>query len=107
VTVADWLDARSPAPPAQLLNRLRAALGLALVWDAAEVPHAFVDAAETLLATLVRDGCVKRDRALDLLAVDALVTYAFEAASDDPESLDTRAHDAMRCLAELAAQASP
>jgi hypothetical protein len=106
VTVADWLDARSPAPPAQLVDRLRAALGPALVRDAAEVPQAFVDAAETLLVTLVRVGCASRDRALDLLAVDALVTYAFEAASDDPESLDARAHHAMRRLAEIAAQAS-
>jgi hypothetical protein len=107
VTVADWLDARSPAPPAQLLDRLRAALGPALVYDAAEVSHAFVDAAETLLASLLGDGCVKRDQALDLLVVDALVTYAFEAASDDPQSLDTRAHDVMRRLGELAARASP
>ena len=105
MTVADWLEARSPAPPAQLLDRLRAALGSSLACDVADVPRAFVDAAETLLATLVRDGCMTRDRALDLLAVDALVTYAFEAASDDPESLGARAHDAMWRLAALVAQA--
>jgi hypothetical protein len=107
VTVADWLDARSPAPPARLLDRLRTALGSSLARDAAEVPHALVDAAEKLLATLVRDGCMTRDRALDLLAVDALVTYAFEAASDDAEALEARARDAMRRLADLATRASP
>jgi hypothetical protein len=105
VTVADWLESRSPAPPAQLLDRLRGALGSSLACDAAEVPHALVDAAETLLATLVPDGCMTRDRALDLLAVDALVTYAFEAASDDPEALAARARDAMRRLADLAVRA--
>jgi hypothetical protein len=104
VTVADWLDARSPAPPAPLLGRLRAVLGPALARDAAEVPLTFVDAAVVQLATLVKDGCVSRDQALDLLVVDALVTYAFEAASDDPESLGARAHDAMRRLAALVAQ---
>ena len=107
MTVADWLEARSPAPPAQLLDRLRAALGSSLACDVADVPRAFVDAAETLLATLVRDGCMTRDRALDLLAVDALVTYAFEAATDDAEALDARARDAIRRLADLAPRASP
>ena len=107
MTIADWLDARSPAPPAQLLERLRAALGPTLARDAAAVPQVFVDAAVTLLDTLLRAGCVARDRALDLLAVDALVTYAFEAASDDPESLEARAHEAMRRLANLASPASP
>ena len=106
MTVADWLEARSPAPPAQLLDRLRAALGSSLACDVADVPRAFVDAAETLLATLVRDGCMTRDRALDLLAVDALVTYAFEAASDDWELLGARAHEAMKRLAYLTPPAS-
>jgi len=33
-------------------------------------------------AALLKDGCISRENALDLLVADALVTYAFEAASD-------------------------
>jgi len=36
------------------------------------------------------------------LTVDALVTYAFEAAGDDPDSLARRAEQAMTRLASTA-----
>jgi hypothetical protein len=39
---------------------------------------------------------------LDLLTVDALVTYAFEAASEDIDSLAARAGAAMTRLAATA-----
>ena len=43
-----------------------------------------------------------RESALDLLTVDALVTYAFEAASREPASLAVRATNAMSQLASAA-----
>ena len=61
-------------------------------------------AAREAMATLLQDGCLTRPSALDLLAVDALVTYAFEAAADEPERIDARAHQA---LASIAAVAEP
>lgn len=79
-----WLDGRRPAPPAALAARLReladssplplpdhlAALGLALLRGVSARPGA------------------GRGLALDLLAADALVTYAFEAqAETDIEGL--------------------
>ena len=36
-----------------------------------------------------------RESALDLLTVDALVTYAFEAASERPDSLESHAAHAI------------
>ena len=63
-----------------------------------------VNSSEVAMERLVVDGCLTRDAALDLLAVDALVTYAFEAAADEPSSLEARAG---RALARIAALAEP
>jgi len=54
------------------------------------------------MADMLRVGCLTRDSALDLLAVDALVTYAVEAAADDPDRLDARTEAALARIAELA-----
>jgi hypothetical protein len=62
--------------------------------------------AESLLADLLALGCAQRDRALDLLTVDALVTYAFESAAESPEALSARATSAMSEIARLAAPSS-
>ena len=81
-----WLEARRPSPPAALASRLAELL--------AAYPDqrlaAYATAAEALagiaLATL--NGLEGRspsgeDVAMDLLAADAFVTYAFEAAAED------------------------
>jgi hypothetical protein len=65
--------------------------------------EALLATAESLLAELLALDCAGRDRALDLLAVDAMVTYAFEAAAESPETLATRATAAMASVAALAA----
>ena len=58
--------------------------------------------AESAMAALLSDGCLTRQAALDLLAVDALTTYAFEAAADDPDRLEARAEQALAAIAGLA-----
>lgn len=63
---------------------------------------ALLDASATAMADLLRDGCLTRESGFDLLAVDALVTYAFEAAADDPEQLDARTRAALSRIAALA-----
>jgi hypothetical protein len=102
VTIAEWLATRTPVPPDALAERLRCALEPVLQRDAREIPDAALAAAEMVLADLRREGCTCRAQALDLLAADALVTYAFEAASEDPGTLATRADEAMRRIAALA-----
>jgi hypothetical protein len=59
-------------------------------------------AAEHEMTILLTNGCLTRDTALDLLAVDALVTYAFEAAADDPATLEDRAKQTLARIAALA-----
>jgi len=103
MTIAEWLATRSPAPPPQLTDGVLAALGGAGREDARLLPERCLAAAEKVVAALLRDRRTGREAAGELLAADALVTYAFEAASDDPASLADRARAAMRRLAGLAA----
>lgn len=103
MTIADWLTTRVPAPPPQLTERVLAALGAARDDDVAWTAERCLEAAERVVGGLLREGRTGRDSAAELLAADALVTYAFEAASDDPAALPDRARSAMRRLAALGA----
>jgi hypothetical protein len=88
-----------------LFERVERALAMGGDTSAVVTPEGCISAATTMLAPLLAHENAGRECALDLLAADALVTYAFEAASADPESLDERASAAMRAIAALAAKA--
>jgi hypothetical protein len=68
----------------------------------AETPESYLAAGEWLLTRLLSGDCTSRDCALDLLAADALVTYAFELAANDPAGIGERAQQATARLAALA-----
>ena len=106
VRVARWVAARTPEPPVALAERVGAlyARGAAPEADAPTAAGC-VDAAAHAVGALIADGATSRPTALDLLAADALATYAFELASERPESLATLADEAMRRFAALAAPA--
>lgn len=99
-SVGGWFDGISPAPPEGLRSRLAALLEPFAHLPAQQVPEACLDAGEKLLDALLASGSTSRATALDLLAVDALITYAFQAAADDPALIDVRA---ARALARIAA----
>jgi hypothetical protein len=82
--VLEWLAARAPAAPALLAERLDRFVRA--------LPEARLDATMTramcALGLRALEGSLARgetgdDAALDLLAADAFVTYAFEAAAED------------------------
>lgn len=102
MTVGEWLDARSAEAPQGLARRVREIVAPHAGADASRACELCLAAGEMLLAELLRDGCASRQSALDLLAVDALVTYAFEAAAAEPGMLDGRAHRAMVGISALA-----
>ena len=104
MSITSWLAARSAAPPPRLAARIAETLGTGSDSLPAQVPERCVDAADSLLRDLLGRESSGRDLALDLLTVDALVTYAFEAASEDPASLMARADAAMRRLAAAAVE---
>jgi hypothetical protein len=99
-----WIDACTPPPPAALAERIRSLVTPRIpAGRTTPGPDEFMDAADALLHDLLRGECTSRASAIDLLVVDALVTYAFEVASTDPARVAGRASDAMRRIAALAA----
>ncbi len=104
LTHAEWIASRRPEAPERLVARVREVL--ASQPDSAALSHAeaLLRAGEVLLAQVLRsDRATARDDALDLLAADACVTWAFEAAADEPATLRARAREAMERIAGVAA----
>jgi hypothetical protein len=88
----DWFDRRQPGPPFELERRLLRAIERL---PAAETTVALTLAAGALdaLRDAARAGDTRR-AANDLLAGDALLTYAFEAAAEQGNAtLDQLARD--------------
>jgi hypothetical protein len=95
VTLGAWLRDRTPPSPERLLARIEEVLGDDRAHDAADAPELCLDAAEVLLRDLTTRASMGREAALDMLTVDALTTFAFEAAASDPDRLGERAAAAM------------
>jgi hypothetical protein len=85
------------ATPDALANSMRQAVGDldATLTDGEET----LRAAEKLLDQVLDGACEARESALDLLAVDALVTRAMQIAARDPESLAEFPEKAMKRIA--------
>jgi hypothetical protein len=105
-TVAAWLAQRQPVPPPALLRRIHDALGDGAQRDAVHAADVCLAAGERLVSIVLGEEDANRDYALDLLTADALVTYAFEAASETPGELAARAARAMMNIASLGAAAA-
>ena len=103
LTVGEWMARIDPVPPPALHGRLCELVAPWAALPVQEVPEACLEAGERLLDALLTSGSTSRATALDLLAVDALVTYAFQAAADDPARLEQRAARAMARIAALPA----
>ena len=102
MNVRDWLAHREPSPPRELRERVEA-LAEAVPPGGADTAASLLAAAEAALAELSRASSGDRATALDLLAVDALVTYAFECAATDPDSIPSLSARAMSRLSVVAA----
>jgi hypothetical protein len=102
MTVRDWIVSRTPPPPSALASRIIQSLDSDADVDAALADRVCLDAAVALLERLLAPESLGRDAAADLLAADALVTYAFEAGAAREQPLDALAADAMVRLATLA-----
>ena len=97
-----WLADREPRAPDALRERLDALVSAHPEWEALPLPEALLAAGEQLLQqVLVAPGRL-RSTAVDLLAADAAVTYAFEAAADEPGRLVELAEGAVKRIAAVA-----
>ncbi|HEX9611707.1 MAG TPA: hypothetical protein VF978_07440 [Gemmatimonadales bacterium] len=73
-----WLDSRRPVAPDILRERLRAVANDSDLPDPQQLARLGLD----VLAQVAARPAAGRELALDLLAADALVTYAFEAQAE-------------------------
>ena len=103
MNLRDWLAHREPSPPRVLRERVEA-LALAVPERPDDASESLLAAAEAALKQLARRSPEDRASALDLLAVDALVTYAMEYAAGTPEELPGRAEHAMSRLSGAASR---
>jgi hypothetical protein len=102
VTLQRWLDARQPEAPEALRRRIAELVAAHPEWETIPRQHALLAASEILMKDVLAAAPKDRKAALDLLAGDACVTYAFEAAADDPGELRALADHAMQRIAKLA-----
>jgi hypothetical protein len=84
-SVSAWLLARRPEPPADLATKLAASVESApdTVLAGGSVAAVMGALGTWLLGVAVERQETAHDAALDLLAADAFLTYAFEAASEE------------------------
>lgn len=80
---------------------LERALGPSLTSDSSNAAAEFLAAAERMLRQLVASGEAGRPVAADLLTIDALTTYAVEAATETLDDLPEFAEDAMSRFAKV------
>lgn len=102
MTLRSWLDARLPEAPEALRGRIAELMAEHPEWERLPRQHALLQASEVLMKEVLAAAPKDREAALDLLAGDACVTYAFEAAADEPGDLGALADQAMQRIAQLA-----
>jgi hypothetical protein len=103
VNLREWLADREPSPPRVLKERVEA-LAVAVPELPGDAAGSLLAAAEAALVRLAGRSPEDRAGALDLLAVDALVTYAMEYAAQTPEELPALAERAMSRLSGAASR---
>jgi hypothetical protein len=83
--VKAWLETREPEPPADLASQLARTVDAApdAVFAGDSVSEVVGALGTWLLQSVVERQRTAHDSAMDLLAADAFVTYAFEAASEE------------------------
>jgi len=103
---SEWLRTRRPTPPSKLSARVQVAVGQASEESTTSRSERLASAAAAILAPLLQpdagDVPRSRDVAIDLLAADALVTYAIESAAEDRGAMGQNIDSVVAYLAALA-----
>jgi hypothetical protein len=92
-----WIDAHADDIPPALADQLRRA-----VPTGEPTPAMLVASAAAVLGDVLAADAMTRAQALELLTADALATFAFETAADNPATIAALADTAMTTFAALA-----
>lgn len=96
-SLGSWLERRLIAVDDELAMHIRSAVpATAFSVSVVDGAEALGAAAATALEVLLARGCETRASAIDLLTVDALVTYACEVAADTDGDVAGRADLVLR-----------
>jgi hypothetical protein len=100
----EWLASRNPPPQPRLAARLAAAIPASAESASGELSRSFIASAAAILRETIDSPAAGRNgtAALDLLAADALITYALEAAAEDCETFAERADEMIARLSAVA-----
>ena len=104
MNVRDWVAQHSELVPESLSERIMTMLGSDATADAGRASEVCLNAATRALNALLASGRYERDSALDLLAIDALTTFAYEHASDnggDPATIKSLAVNGSKSLSHI------
>ena len=97
---ATWIATRTPPAPDPFRAHLMDGMSARTDLEARPRADALIEVGDAALGRVLTHECgtapVSRENALDLLSADAFVTYAFEAAADEPATIASRADAAMR-----------
>jgi hypothetical protein len=96
VHIGDWLASRVPSPPPLLAQMLSEIVGDETC-EPANLPDSLITHAVKLLETIGDD----RDAAIHLLAADAMITYAMEAAANDCSRMSSIAEVALSRISSV------
>lgn len=102
MTARQWLAGRTPQPPADLASALAQAVGPGAAGDAAPLSLQLLAAARRTLPSAIAEDCADRSGALNLLTLDALITYAMEAGSATAAECEDVAAEALLLIGEAA-----
>lgn len=97
----EWVAAHDDGVPRALAVRMLSAVAGERASGGAAVADELAGGAERLMRSALGASPMTRAQALDVLGADALLTYAFEAAADEPQQLAARADAAMLRVAAL------
>ena len=108
-----WLADRKPSPPAGLSAAIERAVSDSASSQGSEshfddesaVRTQLIAAARGILPRVIADGCEHRSGALDLLTLDALITYAMEASSSSAAECEATATELLDAIGNAAGAA--
>ena len=106
MTVRQWIERRAAQPPPSLTQQVISLLGEDAEADESRTAAVCLNAAGRALESLIEERRFTRDHAAELLAIDALTTYAFEHASahGDARDLASLSEHGARMFGQLMAQ---